>query len=83
MIPAIMRDDYAGLEPYCIAYRLLGDPHDLVRKGYGWMLKCLSKTDRAGVEAYLAAHCREMPRVAFRYALEKFDTDTKKKLMAL
>lgn len=83
LIPAIMRNDYQGLDPYAIADRLLPDSHDLVRKGYGWMLKCLSQVDMGGVEAYLAAHCREMPRVAFRYALEKFDRDTRARLMAL
>lgn len=83
LIPSIMREDYAGLEPYAIADRLLADPHDLVRKGYGWMLKCLSQVDSAGVESYLTAHCNHMPRVAYRYALEKFDKDTKARLMAL
>lgn len=83
LIPSIMRDDYAGLDPYAIADRLLEDPHDLVQKGYGWMLKCLSQIDRDGVKDYLTVHCHDMPRVAFRYALEKFDRDTRAGLMAL
>lgn len=83
LIPSVMRDDYEGFEPYAIADRLLTDPHDLVRKGYGWMLKCLSQVDGAGVESYLTAHCHDMPRVAYRYALEKFDKETKARLMAL
>lgn len=33
LIPSVMRDDYAGLEPLAVADRLLADPHDLVRKG--------------------------------------------------
>ncbi|NBJ90240.1 DNA alkylation repair protein [Acutalibacter sp. 1XD8-36] len=83
LIPSVMRNDYAGLEPYAIVDRLLTDPHDLVQKGYGWMLKCLSQFDSAGVERYLTEHCHDMPRVAFRYALEKFDRDTRARLMAL
>lgn len=83
LIPSVMRDDYEGLEPYAIADSLLLDPHDLVRKGYGWMLKCLSQVDSAGVESYLVAHCRDMPRVAYRYAMEKFDRETRAELMAL
>ena len=83
LIPSVMRDDYAGLEPYAIADRLLKDPHDLVQKGYGWMLKCLSRADREGVINYLTAHCRDMPRVAYRYALEKLDRGTRVRLMAL
>lgn len=83
LIPSILREDYAGLEPFSLVDRLLADGHDLVRKGYGWMLKCLSQVDPQGVEAYLTAHCRDMPRVAYRYALEKFDRETKRRLMTL
>lgn len=83
LIPSIMRDDYAGFEPYAIADRLLEDPHDLVQKGYGWMLKCLSQVDRDGVKDYLTVHCHDMPRTAYRYALEKFDKETRARLMAL
>lgn len=83
LIPSILRDDYSGLMPFTVADRLLTDPHDLVRKGYGWMLKCLSQVDPDGVEAYLTAHCKDMPRVAYRYAVEKFDKETKQRLMAL
>lgn len=83
LIPSVMRNDYEGLEPYAIAGRLLSDTHDLVQKGYGWMLKCLSQVDSAGVEGYLTAHCHDMPRVAYRYALEKFDRETRARLMAL
>ncbi len=82
LIPSILREDRQGLWPYAIVDRLLGDQHNLVQKGYGWMLKCLSQTDPGGVEAYLAAHCREMPRAAFRYALEKFPQNTRARLMA-
>lgn len=83
LIPSILRDDCSGLMPFTVADRLLTDPHDLVRKGYGWMLKCLSQVDPDGVEAYLTAHCKDMPRVAYRYAVEKFDKETKQRLMAL
>lgn len=83
LIPSILREDYAGLAPFAVADRLLSDGHDLVRKGYGWMLKCLSQAEPKEVEGYLAAHCRDMPRVAFRYALEKLDRETKKRLIEL
>lgn len=83
LIPSILRDDCSGLMPFTVADRLLTDPHDLVRKGYGWMLKCLSQVDQDGVEEYLTAHCKDMPRVAYRYAVEKFDKETKQRLMAL
>jgi 3-methyladenine DNA glycosylase AlkD len=66
-----------------IADRLLQDEHDLVRKGYGWMLKELSTRRPDDVYAYLVRHHSQMPRVAFRYALEKLDADRKAALMNL
>lgn len=83
LIPSILRKDSAGIEPLLIADRLLSDQHDLVRKGYGWMLKCLSQVEPETVTRYLEAHHKEMPRVAYRYAMEKLDPATKKRLMAL
>lgn len=82
LIPSILRNDFSGIEPFTVADRLLTDSHDLVCKGYGWMLKCVSQVDPKGVEAYLTAHCKEMPRVAYRYAIEKFDRETRQRLMA-
>lgn len=61
----------------------MNDEHDWVLKGYGWMLKSVSQIDQSAVEQYLIKNHAEMPRVAYRYALEKFDKDTRQKLMAL
>ena len=83
LIPSILREDSAGIEPLKIADRLLTDDHDLVQKGYGWMLKCLSQVEPETVIGYLEEHYREMPRTAFRYALEKIDPETRKRLMSL
>jgi len=83
LIPGILREDYQGIDPYAVADALIYDPHDLVQKGYGWMLKSLSQVEPDAVRKYLAANSMRMPRTAFRYAMEKFDSETKKKLMAL
>lgn len=83
LIPAILKNDYAGIDPYRISDALMYDSHDLVQKGYGWMLKCFSQMEPDSVRKYLAANSMRMPRTAYRYAMEKFDAETRAKLMAL
>ena len=82
LIPSIWRGQYAETEPLRTADALMADEHDLVRKGYGWMLKALSLKEPALVFAYLQKHRAVMPRVAYRYALEKLDTEQKRILMS-
>lgn len=83
LIPAILKCDYEGINPLEISDRLMTDENDLVLKGYGWMLKALSQRDQRCVEEYLIKNHEKMPRVAYRYALEKFDKETRSRLMKL
>lgn len=83
LIPAILHNDYKGIYPFKISDALLSDEHNLVLKGYGWMLKCLSTVDYENVKNYLVDKHSVMPRTAFRYALGKFDEGTRKRLMEL
>lgn len=69
------------MNPLIISDLLMNDTHDLVLKGYGWMLKVLSQKEPMKVYEYLKHHEEEMPRVSFRYALEKLDEKLKKDLM--
>ncbi len=64
-----------------IADRLLLDKEDLVRKGYGWMLKEISKHDPNMIFDYVMKRKKKMPRVALRYAIEKMDSKLRKEAM--
>jgi 3-methyladenine DNA glycosylase AlkD len=64
-----------------IADMLLLDPDDMVQKGYGWMLKAASRAHEREVFDYVMKHKKDMPRTAFRYAIEKMRPGLKKEAM--
>ena len=65
-----------------MADRMLEDSDDLVQKGYGWLLKEVSKSDPRGVLDFVMARRDVMPRTAFRYAIEKLSPDLRRAAMA-
>jgi len=81
LIPSIWQDKYVETNPLKISDILMEDEHDLVLKGYGWMLKILSIKEPVLVFEYLLKNKSIMPRVSYRYALEKMDIKKKKILM--
>ena len=81
LIPSIWHGKYNETNPLRISDILMTDEHHLVLKGYGWMLKILSDKEPELVFNYLMINKAVMPRVAYRYALEKMDADKKRVLM--
>jgi 3-methyladenine DNA glycosylase AlkD len=81
LIYPIKHNKYQNLNPFLISDTLMNDNHHLVLKGYGWMLKVLSETEKMNVYEYLMKSKNTMPRVSFRYALEKLDMELKLRLM--
>jgi len=56
---------------------LLQSKHDLIQKAVGWMLREVGKRNYAVLYNFLLEHYKQMPRTMLRYAIERFDSQTR------
>ncbi len=66
-----------------VAALLVDDPHDLLHKAVGWLLRCAGDVQPAALLGFLDAHAATMPRTALRYALEHQADDVRRHYLGL
>ncbi len=65
-----------------MAERLLADPHSLIHKATGWLLREVGKISEPQLLEFLREHYERIPRTALRYAIERLPATERKLWLA-
>jgi 3-methyladenine DNA glycosylase AlkD len=80
LIPSV-RKNLAMDVAYDVAHQLHTDPHDLIQKAVGWLMREAGKADVARLERYLRESGPAIPRTTVRYAIERFPERKRRELL--
>lgn len=70
--PAVKAGGTALDAAFEVATALRGDPHDLIHKAVGWLLREAGRSDADRLVRYLRDGGSRIPRTTVRYAIERF-----------
>src|SRR5579872_1403993 len=68
---------------YRVVMVLQRDPHDLIHKATGWLLREAGKADAGRLERYLLRYGAVIPRTAIRYAIERFPERQRRRILQI
>jgi 3-methyladenine DNA glycosylase AlkD len=61
-----------------ISEMLIDDPHDLMHKATGWMLREAGKKDETALEDFLGRFAHRLPRTTLRYSIERMPAERRR-----
>ena len=68
-------------DTFKLAAILKTDPHDLIHKAVGWMLREAGKKNELALEKFLITHFATLSRTTLRYAIEKFSESKRRRYL--